>query len=234
MILGTDISKWQDDFTTPQEINFNVMKSAGAQFVFIKASQAKFTDKLFLNSWSDAKGIIPRGAYHYLDYSIPAIQQAIYFCSVIKDDPGELPPVVDFECRTNVPAGTTGELWNFVIYVEEHTGRVPIIYTGPYYWYEFGSKNIGWKKYPLWIANYQVVKPLIPAPWTDFLFWQYTNKGNGLQYGVESKQIDLNWFNGTNNDLMTFCGSTPPAPLSQEQKVDLLYEQGKLHGWTLP
>jgi lysozyme len=236
MILGTDISHWEDNPNTPQEINFEVMKSAGAQFCIFKATQAKWTDRVFQISWADCRGVLPRGAYCYLDWSIPAIEQAIYFCNAIKNDPPELPPIVDFECRKNNPAGTTGQLWNWLTYVEEHTGKVPMIYTAPYYWYEFGSTNIAWKKYPLWIANYGVVKPLIPLPWTDYTFWQYTDKGDGKKYGCEALGVDLNWFNGGKEQLDALCGiTTPPTvPPTLQQKVEALYEQGKLHGWTLP
>jgi len=235
MLLGVDISHWEDNPLTPQEINFEVMKAAGANFVIFKATQAKYTDRVFQISWADAKGVLPRGAYCYLDWTIPAIEQAIYFVNAIKDDPGELPPIVDFECRKNVPGGTTGELWNFITYVEEHIGRTPMIYTAPYYWFEFGNKNIGWKRFPLWIANYQVVKPFVPAPWTEWSFWQYTSTGDGHKYGCEAAGIDLNWFNGGIEELNKLCGITSPTtPPTMQQKVEALYEQGKLHGWTLP
>ncbi|MCJ7520184.1 MAG: hypothetical protein MUO42_11020, partial [Anaerolineaceae bacterium] len=50
-------------------------------------------------------------------------------------------------------------------------------------------------------------------PWK---FWQYTNQGDGLAYGAESKAIDLNWFNGTLDDLKKLAsgsgGTTPPPP----------------------
>jgi lysozyme len=235
MILGTDISKWEDDPSTPKKIDFNIMKSAGAQFCIFKASQAQFTDKVFQISWGDCKGVMPRGAYHYLDYSISGLKQAEYFCNVIANDPPEIPPIVDFECRVNIPSKPNGELWNFVSYVEKTTGRIPIIYSSPSYWKEFGSSNYGWHKFPLWIANYRVNTPTIPAPWTEYLFWQFTDRGDGKTYGVEAKMIDLNWFNGTQEDLDKLCGVTPPSvPLTLQQKVDALYEQGKSHGWTLP
>src|SRR3990172_126632 len=42
--------------------------------------------------------------------------------------------------------------------------------------------------------------PLVPRPWstTDhggWTFWQFTDHGDGYKYGVESKEIDLNYFN---------------------------------------
>jgi lysozyme len=232
MILGTDISHWQDSPETPKEIDFNKMKSAGAQFVFFKASQAKWTDKVFASSWANAKGIMPRGAYHYLDWSSPGVEQAKYFCDVIANDPPEIPPVVDFEERKNVPANANGQLWNFVTYVEGVTRRIPMIYTSPAYWKEFGSPNSGWRKYPLWIANYYANLPAIPKPWNSWVFWQFTPKGMGSIFGVESIGIDLDYFNGTYDQLLAFCNIKKPEPTSDE-KLQILWREAASHGWHL-
>jgi GH25 family lysozyme M1 (1,4-beta-N-acetylmuramidase) len=35
---GIDVSRWQDDNNTPQQIDFRKAYAAGARFVFIKAS----------------------------------------------------------------------------------------------------------------------------------------------------------------------------------------------------
>lgn len=234
MVIGTDISHWEDNPNTPQKIDFQKMKAAGAEFCIFKASQSWWTDLVFRISWNDCKGVMPRGAYHYLDWSKPGIKQAEYFCDVIKDDPPELPPIVDYECRKNVPLDANGHLWNFLTYVEKVTGRIPIIYTSPDYWKNYGSSNSGWAKYPLWIANYNVMKPYIPRPWNKWLLWQYTDKGDGKLFGAEALGIDLNYFNGTKEELSALCGVTSPVVLTLEQKVNLLYEQAKQHGWTIP
>ena len=70
-VLGLDISKWDGAWDARKS------KSAGAQFVYIKASQAVFADPLFAGNWQKAKeaGIL-RGAYHFLDYTRPAVDQA--------------------------------------------------------------------------------------------------------------------------------------------------------------
>ena len=53
-------------------------------------------------------------------------------------------------------------------------------------------------------------------PWEkgEWLFWQYTEAGDGELYGVESKGIDLNYFNG---DMAAFRArfnleDMPPPP----------------------
>lgn len=217
MILGTDVSRWQDDPTTPQEIDFVKMKQAGADFTFIKASQATWTDIRFVSSWQASKeaGLL-RGAYHYIDWKgTTAIQQADHFCNLLEvHGPGELPPVVDYEARFNAPGAGTARLFlkTFLERVGDRTGRTPIIYTAPYYWLEFGSADAYWRKYALWIAHYYESVPTVPAPWARHHFHQFTDKGDGLAFGVESKQIDLNWWNGTLVELQAYAGFSNPEP----------------------
>jgi lysozyme len=237
MLQGCDISHWDDDLTTARKIDFEKMKNGGAHFVFFKATQAKFTDKVFQTSWADAKGVLPRGVYCYLDYAVSGLEQAKYFVDTVygKGDDPELPPVCDFESRVNVPQNANAHLWNWLDYVQQHTGKIPMIYTSPSYWHDFGTPHPAWKKYGLWIANYMVQAPNVPLPWDSFTFWQYSDKGNGAQYGVESKAIDLDYFNGDETGLAVLCGTSigvPPTTL--EQKVEALYSQARAHGWILP
>lgn len=238
MILGTDISRWEDNPETPQEIDFDKMKKSGARFVFFKATQGtKIIDKVFQISWADAKtaGLI-RGAYFYMDWTASGLDQAKYFCDVVYDkgDNPELPPVVDFECRVNIPQNACGHLWNALDYIQQHTGKIPLIYTSPSYWKEYGTPHPAWKKYPLWIANYNVQKPNIPLPWTDYIFWQFTDKADGKLFGAESLEIDLNWFNGDEAAFQIFIGNIlPPPTLTLEEKVEKLLALAKLHGWEV-
>ncbi len=55
-------------------------------------------DEDFFYNWKNAKDAgIPRGGYHFLRWDISGLLQARIFCDLLKDDPGELPPVCDFE-----------------------------------------------------------------------------------------------------------------------------------------
>jgi len=219
-----DISKWQDAPSTPKLIDFAKMKTL-TPAVIIKASQATYTDPEFTESWANAKaaGLI-RGCYHYLDWTKTGKEQADYFCSVFKNDPPDMPPIVDYEEQKNIPAYPLSHLLDFVSRVEELTGRIPMIYTGVGFWTPYGSTDPYWKRFPLWVANWYAPKPLIPAPWTGYVFWQYTPKGYGVDYGVESLQIDLNRYEGTLDQLKTFCSIVSVPVKTIEQRVtDLEY-----------
>jgi lysozyme len=224
MIQGTDISHWEDNPNTIKEIDFNQMKLAGSNFCFFKATQGiTYIDRVFKISWVDCKNILPRGVFHWLDWTKPGLDQAKHFVDTVcgKGDDPEIIPVIDYEDRTNVPAReiANGHLWNWLQYVEEQTKLIPMIYTSPDYWANWGNSNINWRKYRLWIAHYYQLKPYIPAPWLGYTMWQFTPKGNGKLYGAESAEIDLDWFNGTQEDLVKWCGITPSPVLTLEQRV---------------
>jgi len=230
-LLGTDISHWEDDPATARGINFVQMKAAGANYCIFKASQGQyFVDHVFLSSsWADAKnaGLI-RGAYHFLDWSADADQQADHYCDLMEQYPPDIPPIVDFEDRYNNPGRNVcvSELWTFCNLTARRLGRNPIIYTSPSYWAEFGSNAQTWLQFPLWIAHYGVIAPSIPIPWTKYTFWQYTSTGSGPTYGAEAKGIDLDVYDGTLAQLRQFCGLDviPPQELTDAEKLAILWE----------
>jgi lysozyme len=213
--LGADYSEWDNDVSTPQNVNFQKALANGITFSYIKASQ-NYADRDFLINWNNAKQAgMPRGAYHFLDWRTSELNQAKLFVGLLGNDPGELPPVVDFEMQDGAPekAVCQGKLWNFVQYVEQAIGKKPMIYTGYFYWLEHTDANAGWEKYKLWLAWYAdetVIK--VPPPWKKWTFWQYTCQGDGIKYGAESKSLDMNVFNGTVAELKAFIGNSTPLP----------------------
>ena len=211
--MGIDVSRWQDDNSTPQRMNFTKAYDAGARFVFVKASQACWMDEDMLYNWKSAKdALLLRGAYLYLDWTRSAVEQAHFFCNLLEKDPGELPPVVDFERRKGVPNDAVDRLEIACNIIEERLNKFAIIYTSPYYWREYGSEDEWWNLHDLWIANYEVIKPYVPAPWDKWTFWQWTDKGNGKLFGAESYGLDMNWFNGSFDALIAYAGATLPEP----------------------
>lgn len=221
-VLGTDVSVWQDNNSTAQQVNFTKMKAAGASFVFIKASQGTWLDQDLIYNWSNAKAAgLLRGAYHYMTYDVSPITQAEYMWSVIKGDIGELPLVVDFENRVDglTRSKASGALKAFIDRLQQLSGKIPMIYTSPGYWQEFGTSDAWWAKYPLWLAHYTATEPTIPLPWRFWYFWQYTSHGDGPKYGTESLNVDMDYFYGDLETLYALAGQTPPVT-TWEQSID--------------
>lgn len=227
-LIGPDVSFYQDDPETPQGIDFFKMRDS-AGYVIIRAGQNLWADTDFKGNWREAKlAGLPRGSYWFYDSRADPKRQAELWVQQFDDDFGELPLFGDFEETYN---GTFKGWKNWYTFLERVKQLIPAgkeigVYTGYYYWLEnapsptYEASNLEYfHKYPLWIANYGNPEPLIPKPWTknEWLLWQYTDNGNGGLYGVESGNIDLNYFNG---DLTAFRnrfkltgGPLPPPPL---------------------
>ena len=236
--LGMDISRWDGLFDAEKA------KAAGISFVWIKSSQALFTDSWFVRNWAIAKaaGLI-RGAYHYLDWSCSGLSQGNYFWNLIKDDPGELPPCVDFEQRRllDIPRGDEhGHLSNCLSAIKAPKAA---IYSSRNYFERYGTASEAWLKYDLW--NVTVYYSPYPAntspypviPWgNNWKFWQWTFKANGPQYGTSTtKEVDLDFFNGTVEELRNYANvSVPPVPIPVPTWAEAMTTWARGLGYTGP
>jgi GH25 family lysozyme M1 (1,4-beta-N-acetylmuramidase) len=211
MTIITDISFWQNDPTTPQSVDFDVM-ALNADGVILRCGQNLWVDKDFKKYWEASRGKLPRGSYWFYDSRVSPKQQAQLWANTLGGDFGEMPHFADFEDKYGGNFGRWQDWYNFL----EEAGRlIPniAIYTGYYYWIE-RTLSAGitlqqlayFGKYPLWIAAYNTTAPRIPAPWKEWTFWQFTDNGDGAKYGVESKNIDLNHFNGTAEEFRQSYG----------------------------
>ena len=84
------------------------------------------------------------------------------------------------------------------------------------------SADVGWAaEYPLWIANYthsnvwappEGANPIVPAPWDDWLFWQFSAKGSRLQIpGITAVPVDRDVFRGDLDGLRRLANIDPEA-----------------------
>ncbi len=162
MVQGIDVSHWQDDKSTAQKIDFSKAVQKGAKFVFIKVSERGAIDKDFEYNWQAAKAAgLLRGGYHFLRWDLSGLLQARIFSELLAEDPGELPPVADFEApRLGSLYPSNALLEQFLVEVETKTGRKPILYTSPGYWDIHGRNKTTklfdskWAYYTLWVAHY--------------------------------------------------------------------------------
>ncbi len=217
--LGIDVSSWQDSNSTTQKIDWNLARSNGAVFAFIRCSYGMTPDEDFEYNWTAAReaGLL-RGAYHFHNYRLNASEQASYFASRLSSDRGELPPILDVEkYYTPYPDRDTwlAELQTIITTLKNAGHPRVTFYSNPdAILYTLSPIPDFLKALPLWIAHYGVDAPSTSAvaPWGRWTFWQYTPSGDGLAFGMESKGLDMNWFNGTEAELYTFAGTTAPQP----------------------
>ena len=73
----------------------------------------------------------------------------------------------------------------------------------------------------LWLANYQVTKPMLPigGGWTDWWLWQFTDRGRHPGY---PSQLDTNRFAGTTEAYLKWVGKTVVSPLTVEERLERL------------
>jgi GH25 family lysozyme M1 (1,4-beta-N-acetylmuramidase) len=201
-VRGIDVSKWQGSINWPAVAKDNV------RFAIARVSDGTgYIDGEFAANWKGIKanGII-RGAYQYFEPGQDATAQAKLFVDKINAagglDPEDLGGVIDVETMGGQSSATAlKKVKEWIAYVESHTGKRPIIYTGSYFWDDHGL-DASLASYPLWTAHYtSAACPLVPNPWKRWYFWQYSSTGSVS--GI-SGNTDMDRFDGTLADLKDF------------------------------
>lgn len=210
LLRGIDVSSNQS------EVDWGKIET-GISFAFIRATNAEtIVDPLFEKNWKGAKGLgVMRGAYHVVGLmpTMDAKKQAEHFIQTFKslNDPGELPPVLDIVSNfgASVPNGFMEFIQTWLETVENELGKNPIIYARSEFLRDLfkQTNNVPapwFGKSPLWLAQYgdALREPALPPLWTEWKFWQYTDKGNVK--GIEAP-ASLNFFNGEFEDLRAFA-----------------------------
>lgn len=200
------------------------------KFAFIRAGQGLTTDPLYI---ANAKGAFENSViwapYWVVEPKFgTGTAQGQAFMKAVADAgyKRSMPLVLDLERLPGITYDyyVTNHLqWWQVVFdckrvIESMTGEPPIIYTSAGFCN--GLYPPAWlESLLLWVANYDAKTPWIPIPWGNWLFWQYSNKGDAQ--GIVGF-VDQNWFNGTKDQLMEFArnrklpydggGVTPQLP----------------------
>jgi lysozyme len=207
-IQGIDVSHFQGT------VNWQEVKQAGMKFAIVKATEGQTSvDSQFTNNWQNIKAAgLLRGAYHFFDAGIDGTAQARHFLQIAPVAAGDLPPVIDVEAAASANNATIlQEVQNWLNTVEQALNRLPMIYTTASFWNSHLNHNFG--NYPLWVAEYGVTVPKIPAGWSNWQFWQYSQSGKVI--GVTGS-VDMDYFNGSYDDLLAFLQLAEPQDHSAE------------------
>jgi hypothetical protein len=253
-MIGFDVSRWQG------HIDFNAMKSYGAEFVIIKAGQGNWKDACFDDNWNAAKGLLPRASYFYYDNRYTPAAQALTYWEIIKDDPERM---AWLDLEDSGPGDYAGwrKWFDFIAHFWNLSGDMQVgIYTGHYFWMEAMTRATlpqkDWfGKLPLWLASYPEdpfnvdhSEILRPYPWPNYLILQSGTPSIGIEAGVESREIDYNifvkdelfgdYFNltGTPTEEVTMARYTGRAKSNATPNVRVrrTYPDGQTDGAILP
>jgi lysozyme len=228
MLIGFDVSRYE------VVTNWDAVKAAGYAFGSTRATVGDYyTDPTFDSYWHGMKtaGIL-RMAYHVLAPDRPQ-NQINRFIDLVRTDWGELPPVLDLELDREVDRKVITDKTLYCLHeLEKACGRKPIIYTTASFVTSHLLPKVTLGDYPLWVANYTTKPaPLLPASWTNWVFWQYTEAGKipGINGAT-----DLNWFNGDQDALNAMAGIKPAPPVSLEEWARQIDAWARARGYSGP
>ena len=211
-----DVSFWQGS------INWDKMGAAA----IIRAGQNVWVDTKFETNRAEAhKRGMAWGVYWFYDDRVSPSAQADTLARLFES--GQPQPTMEIFCDwESTFGGKYSGVKNVVAFMQRVEQLLPWARLGMYTGYYFFMANTNallhisqlnyLKTKPLWLAwytnNFANVK--IPRPWTSLIHWQCGTPARGAEFGVSSIEIDMNWFNGTQDEFIQRYGGvviTPPT-----------------------
>jgi lysozyme len=202
-IHGIDVSKYQGT------IDWSAVAGSGVKFVWIKATEGgDRLDDRFQANWEGAKQAgIPHGAYHFMYWCRPPIEEATWFEQNVPVEDDALPPVLDVEatpdsrtCKRRLERDATiADIKVMLDEMERHFGKRPIIYTSVDF-YQAILADGAFADYPIWVRSTKH-NPAVPYGSRPWKFWQY--QADGAIPGIEG-DVDRNVFYGTREQWQAF------------------------------
>jgi lysozyme len=218
-IQGMDVARYQG------AIDFRKVYSSGVHFVYMKATEGDdYVDPAFADNWKKARAAgMAHGAYHFMTWCSTAADQAAWFVKNVPADEDALPPVLDLEwnhgssCTNKFSRADVLEKIRVMLKVmEQHTGKLPIIYTDITFHHDIleGEHFDN----PFWLRSTAAEPPQRYGN-RQWMLWQWTQ--TGVLNGVVG-EVDRNAFYGDENDWTVFLltGCDP-------RMVDALGPQGR-------
>lgn len=188
-VRGIDVSSHNGD------IDFQKVKEAGMDFVFIKASEGvDFRDPKFRENYRKAvEAGLMTGVYHFFRFDREGVAQAINLIKAIGARSPQMGIAIDVEKHgnpRNVPCHVVEERLSAMIDYLNLLGYRVTLYSNRDGYYDFLESSF--QGQPLWICSFS--ENPINAEWT---FWQFDH--HGKVDGVRG-DVDLNAFCGTREE----------------------------------
>ena len=208
---GIDVSQWQGG------INFEQVKNAGIDIVYIKSSEgANFVDPYFERNYENAKANgLQIGFYHFVTAknTQQAELQARFFASVISGKEVDCRLAMDFEQLEGLSASQVNEISEvFLSTLTSLTGKETVIYSDLSNAESIFSRELA-SRYPLWLAYYGNYTELarFNTSWSEWIGLQYSDTGRVA--GING-YVDRDKF--TSEILLSDSSSIPQTPIPEE------------------
>jgi GH25 family lysozyme M1 (1,4-beta-N-acetylmuramidase) len=207
--IGVDVSRYT---TFTSSTPWADLKAAGVSFVGVEATFARTPETTYP---ADVEGAAAAGLY-VLPYAFAfpynpksngtIAEQATAAVTTVKSvtspayaaSPLMLPLVVDLEFDPYYQQEGTTQCYGLsqsamVSWIKaflgdvKALGKTPIIYTQQSFWHKCAADTTAFSGNPLWLAEYGLANPPLPAGWNNYTFWQYTSRGtvNGIKGGTD-------------------------------------------------
>jgi lysozyme len=214
-IHGIDVSKFQGD------IDWNAVAGSGVKFAWIKATEGgDNADARFQANWEGAKAAgIPHGAYHFVYWCRPPLEEIYNFEQNAPVEDDALPPVLDVEAtptsktchRHLTQEGAIADMRVMLQEMERHYGKRPIIYTTVDF-YEAILSDGGLMDYQIWVRSTKY-HPVVRYGSRNWHFWQYQSDARVPGIGGN---VDKDAFYGTKEQWDTFLSQPGVRPLQTD------------------
>ncbi len=202
-IHGIDVSKFQGD------IDWSKVADSGVKFAWIKASEGgDHADERFQANWSGAKAAgVPHGAYHFVYWCRPPMEEMAFFEQNAPVEDDALPPVLDVEAtptsktchRHLTQESAIADMKVMLAEMERHYGKRPIIYTTVDF-YEAILSDGAFMDYPIWVRSTKYA-PAVKYGERAWHFWQY--QSDAWVPGIGTK-VDRDAFYGAEEQWQAF------------------------------
>lgn len=185
-VCGIDVSAHNG------EVDFDRVKAAGVDFVYIKASEgATWRDACFETNYRRAVDAgLAVGIYHFFRFDVEGWRQSVNVMRAINGRHLDLPVAIDIEEWGNpggVPTQRVVTEARSMIELLRRQGREVIIYTNKNGYYRFVRDNFD--DVALWVCGFTNPPMRDRARWT---MWQHSHLGR--IDGVRGR-VDLNTYN---------------------------------------
>lgn len=236
-LFGIDVSRYQG------VIDWGVIKAhvPTVRFVGIRATISwGYVDPFFGSNWKQARGIA-RTAYHVVYPKESVQKQCDNLLLAVGSDLGELPLTLDVELDHSAsPAQIQDTVWRSCLYIEARAGKMPLMYSRKQWLEQFligpGKTTPAWlNELYHWLALYLMSGaehpgPALPPKGVDagrVLIHQ--TSGSATPFGVESKELDYNRWQGPEALFLEMTGGEP----TEQDQLAILWREAAAHGWNL-
>ncbi len=212
---GIDVSRYQGT------IDWAQVAASGQRFVIAKATEGRsYVDPTYATNRAGAvaAGLV-FGAYHFARPDLhpnDPIGEADHFVDTAQLGPGNIVPVLDLERSGDLTqAKLTAWILAWLGEVAARTGVRPMVYTSPNGWANRTGDTtaVADAGYRLWIANWFVSEPTVPAnDWegNGWAFWQYSDCGTVP--GIAGC-VDLDWYKSSDFTPVTIPALDTVSPV---------------------